>query len=234
VRPTRRVKWTVVPLLLLAVIPLVNHCGGGPGNYGATVKLLVVRFGEANRASEGRAAADTTFYETQAGILRSRMIQRRALEQLEKTDAEMGQSLLGLDVTRQGTSDILVVSVTSRSREFAPAYATALVDEYMKYRREETAKIHETTLGMLTREIERLAQELKAANEKIIAYAKEHGVGPEAETPELVSLRDNRESIRSLHNTMMVKLMSVDATSIVPSRTVTVLEPAATEPGPAR
>ena len=120
--------------------------------------------------------------------------------------------------------------MTSPTPEFASGYATAVVAEYLKFQEEQRAQTSESALLMLTREIQRLSQELKATNQRIIAYAKEHGIKSDAQSPELQSLRDDRDRIRELYNTLFEQLMKIDVSTRFLECWITVLDPVTIEP----
>ena len=61
-------------------------------------------------------------------------------------------------------------SVGIRAQIFSSA------EEFLRFREEKRAESSEAALLTLTREVNRLGQELKAGNERLVAYAKEHNM----------------------------------------------------------
>ncbi len=182
--------------------------------------------------SEIQRESNATFFATTASIMRSQVILRRVQQRMKKTPAEIRENLSGLEIAPVRGADIIVVSVDSPSREFAREFANALCEEYLRFQDEQLASVAESALVALTREITRLSQELKATDEKILAFAKEHDVSIDADVPELQALREEKERFRRLHEILVNKLLQIDMTASFNVRNVSILEPAIVDDEP--
>lgn len=217
---------------VLLAAALAASCGFRTPIYRANLKLLVTTAGPGMPASELTRDDDSRFLATQTDILMSQTMLRRAQMRMKKTPDEIRAELTDLQVAPIRNSDIIVVTVDSPSPDFARDFANALAEEYLRFRDEQRAQTAESALLQLTRECNRLGQELKVANANITAYVQEHKLSPDAETPELQNLRDDRERVRSLYNALLGQLMKIDATQSFNARNVSILEPAIVEPKP--
>ena len=201
-----------------------------PPIYRATAKLFVsttVGVSTVDIVGEN----DTTFYNTAIEIMRSQTMLRRVQQRMHKSPAEMRENLANLKIVRILGADLILITVDSPSRDFVRDFTNALCDEYLKFREEERAKRQESALLGLTREIKRLSQELKDANERIVVFEKEHGVSTNADVPELRLMREDSERIRQLYNTLLGQLLKIDVLDRT-SRNVSVLEYAIVEDQP--
>jgi uncharacterized protein involved in exopolysaccharide biosynthesis len=175
---------------------------------------------------------DERFIATQAAIMRSVTILRRTELRMKKTTDEIRENLVDLKVAPVRGSDIIVISVDSPSADFARDFANALTEEFLKFRDEQRAATSANALLQVTREVNRLHEELKALDERVSAFAKEQNITPEAVLEKSLTLREDREQVRSLYNALLAQLMKIDATQSFNTRTVSVLEPAILEPKP--
>ena len=210
-------------------VMLLSACESRP-IYRANAKLFVSVASGATSGELG-SANENAFYETAIAVMQSAMMMQRVQGRLHKIPAEMRDNLAALKVTRLGGADLIVITVDSPSQAFARDCANALCDEYLKFRNEERAKSQESALLGLTREINRLSQELKAANARIVAFEREHGTATNADVPELRLLREDAERVRTLYNALLAQLLKVDVLDRS-SRNVSVLEYAIVEPHP--
>jgi uncharacterized protein involved in exopolysaccharide biosynthesis len=225
--------WTGLGVPVLAwfvAVILVTACGVRPPIYRATVKLLVQKTGSGPGAA---AAADDSFDATQAAILRSQTILRRAQQRSGLTPLQIAEQLTDLGATRTDQGDILLVTVDSPAPEFARRFADLLAEEYLKFRAEQETNTQEQALLELTREINRLGQELKASDARLAAHVNEHGAAPNAE-PELLALRADRDRLQELHYALLEHLTDLSQQTAFATRRVTLLAPATVTEKPRR
>ena len=212
--------------MVLLGLTMIVACQSRTPIYRANVKLLVTKSGLGTPAGGSTREDDNRFIATQADILRSVTILRRTQQRMKKTVEEVRDNLTGLNVAPVRGADIIIVSVESPSPDFAKEFANELTEEYLRFRDEQRVQTAEAGMLQLTHEVKRLGEELKAANERLLTYAKEHNLSPDAETPELQNMRDDRERDRSLYNALLGQLMKIDATQSFSARNVSILEPA--------
>ena len=168
-------KWLILVCFLLSMAGTTAFLFTRQPIYRANARLLVTTTSYLPTADT--VAEDTrTFMATQLNIMQGQTMLRRVQQRMKKTPDEIRENLTNLKVSVIGGSDIIVISVDSPSKEFARDFANTLAQEYLLFRDEERARSAESALLMLTREANRLNQEVKAAQERYLAYAKEHNL----------------------------------------------------------
>jgi len=164
-------KWLVLVCFLLSMACMTAFLFTRQPVYRASAKLFISTMGGVP-TSEVVAENEGSFYSTAFEVMRSQTMLRRVQQRMHKIPAEMQENLVDLRISRVSGADMMLVTVDSPSRDFARDFANALCDEFLKFRDEERAKRQEFALLGLTREINRLSQELKAANGRNVAYVK--------------------------------------------------------------
>ena len=169
-------KWLVLVCFLLSMAGTTAFLFTRQPIYRASGKMLITYAGgsmpitEITREDEGR------FFSTQIDIMLSQTMLRRVQQRMKKTPEEVRENLVDLKITAVRGAAIMLISVDSPSKDFARDFANTMADEYLKFREEQRAASSESALLLLTREINRLGQELKTANDRLLTYAKEHGM----------------------------------------------------------
>lgn len=168
-------KWLILVCFLLSMAATTAFLFTRQPIYRANAKLLVTAAGGALPLSDV-SREEGNFYTTQVDIMLSQTMLRRVQQRMRKTAEEIRENLANLTVAPVRGSAIMVITVDSPSEEFAKDFANALIEEYLRFRDEQRAQSSESALLMLTREVNRLGQELKAANERMLAFSKEHNL----------------------------------------------------------
>ncbi len=168
-------KWLILVCFLLSMAGATVFLFTRQPIYRANARLLVTTAGSLPTA-EVVVEQARTFFATQLNIMQSQTMLRRVQQRMKKTPDEIRENLVNLKVSAVSGSDIILISVDSPSREFARDFANALAQEYLLFRDEERARSAESALLMLTREVNRLSQEVKAAQDRYLTYAKEHNL----------------------------------------------------------
>ena len=167
-------KWLVLICFLLSMAGTTAFLFTRQPIYRADAKMLVRTAGGSLPVSEVMREDESRFYATEINILTGQTMLRRVQQRLRKTTEEIHENLFDLKVEVVRGSSILQVTVDSPSTDFAKDFANALCEEYLRYRDEQRSQSSESALLMLTREINRLGQELKGTQERYVEYAKEH------------------------------------------------------------
>jgi capsular exopolysaccharide synthesis family protein len=170
-------KWLVLVCFLLSMALTTAFLFTRQPIYRATAKMLITVTGGSLPTSEITRENERNFMATQIEIMKGQPMLRRVQQRLKKAPTEITENLSNLEIKAAGGNAIIVISVDSPSKEFARDFANALADEYLKFRDEQRAQTSESALLGLTREINRLGQELKTANDRVLKYAQEHGLG---------------------------------------------------------
>ncbi len=169
-------KWLILLCFLLSMAGTTAYLYTRQPIYRATAKLLVTHAGRIIPTADVQRENSGSFYATTASIMRSQVMLRRVQQRMKKTPAEFRENLSDLTITTVRGADIITISVDSPSREFAREFANALADEFLRFRDEQLASTSEQALLAMTREINRLSVELKAANQRMIDFAKENNM----------------------------------------------------------
>ena len=177
-------KWLVLVCFLLSMACMTAFLFTRQPIYRAAAKLFVSNMAGVP-TTDLVAEPDLTFYTTAIEVMRSQTMLRRVQTRMHKIPAEMRENLTDMKIARLAGADIVLITVDSPSRDFARDFANALCDEFLKFREEERAKRQESALLGLTREINRLSQELKSANERIVAYTRQQGIPMLEQDPQL-------------------------------------------------
>ncbi|HXI84235.1 MAG TPA: polysaccharide biosynthesis tyrosine autokinase [Verrucomicrobiae bacterium] len=167
-------KWLVLICFLLSMAGTTAFLFTRQPIYQANAKMRVTNAGGSLPVSEVLREDESRFYATEIDILTGQTMLRRVQQRLRKTTEEIHENLFDLKVQVVRGSSILQVTVDSPSTDFAKDFANALCEEYLRYRDEQRSQSSESALLMLTREINRLGQELKGTQERYVEYAKEH------------------------------------------------------------
>jgi len=168
-------KWLILVCFLLSMAGTTAFLFTRQPIYRASARLLVTTAG-ALPTAEAVVEDTRTFYSTQLNIMQGQTMLRRVQQRMKKTPDEIRENLANLKVSVIGGSDIILISVDSPSKEFARDFANTLAQEYLLFRDEDRARSAESALLTLTREANRLNQEVKAAQERYLAYSKEHNL----------------------------------------------------------
>jgi len=166
-------KWLVLVCFLLSMACTTAFLFTRQPIYRGSAKLFVST-SVAGMTGDIVEEGEKTYYSTAMEVMKSQSMLRRVQQRMRKTPEEIRENLSNLGVRRMGGATIIVVTVDSPSKDFAREFANALCDEYLRFRDEEQAKLQEGQLLVLTREINRLAQELKAAQERILTFARQN------------------------------------------------------------
>lgn len=114
--------------------------------------------------------------DTQMRILQSGTIMSRARERMNRPPAEISEKLQRISVYPLGRAAILAVSVDALEAQFAAEFANAMVDAFLDYKAEERMETSQATVISLTQQANRLREELKRAEERVVAFKRENSV----------------------------------------------------------
>jgi len=167
-------KWLVLVCFLLSMAGTTAFLFTRQPIYRSNAKLLVTTAGMAVSAPELVKEDDNSFYATQIDIMLSQTMLRRVQQRIKKTAEEIRENLSDLKIAPIRGSAIILITVDSPSRDFAQEFSNALCEEYLRFREEQRAASSESALLTLTREINRLSQELKSSEERYVAYSREN------------------------------------------------------------
>lgn len=168
-------KWLILVCFLLSMACTTAFLFTRQPIYRASAKLFV------SVSSSGTTVdiveeKESTFYQTAIQVMQSQTMLKRVQQRMKKTPEEIRENLSNLVVGRLGGAEIMTVTVDSPSRDFARDFANALCDEFLRFRDEDQAKLQEAQLLTLTKEINRLSQELKASQQRQLDYGRQNNI----------------------------------------------------------
>ena len=114
--------------------------------------------------------------DTQMRILQSGTLIARARERMNRPPAEISEKLQRISVYPLGRAAILAISVDALEAQFAAEFANAMVDAFLDYKAEERMETSQATVISLTQQANRLREELKRAEDRVIAFKRENSV----------------------------------------------------------
>lgn len=114
--------------------------------------------------------------DTQMRILQSGTLIARARERMNRPPAEINEKLQRISVYPLGRAAILVVSVDALEAQFAAEFANAMVDAFLDYKADERMETSQATVISLTQQANRLREELKRAEDRVVAFKRENSV----------------------------------------------------------
>ncbi len=114
--------------------------------------------------------------DTQMRVLQSGLIIGRARERLNRPAAEIAQKLVKVSVYPLGRAAILGVAIDALDPQFAAEFANAMIDAFIDYKSEERMETSQATVISLTQQANRLRDELKKSEDRVLAFKRENSV----------------------------------------------------------
>ncbi|MDD2235576.1 MAG: polysaccharide biosynthesis tyrosine autokinase [Kiritimatiellae bacterium] len=113
---------------------------------------------------------------TQERIIRSSLLQKRAKERVGWPADQVANLLRNVHIYRDTQTSFLSIVVESLDPIFGAEYANALAEEYIDFKAEERMDTSQATVISLTQQANRLREELKKSDLRVIEYEKENKV----------------------------------------------------------
>jgi capsular exopolysaccharide synthesis family protein len=169
--------WLVALCFVISVAVTVVNLSRQVPIYRAGATLLLSRglpLPESVRQRELDVLGD--MMETQSRILQSGIIISRARERMNRPAEEIADKLIRISVFPVGKAAILSVTVDATESQFASDFANAMCDSYLEFKAEERMETSQSTVISLTQQANRLREELKRAEDRVLAFKKENSV----------------------------------------------------------
>lgn len=116
------------------------------------------------------------YVETQKQIIQSSTLITRARERVNRPAAEMAEKILSVSVSQRGRTAFVQITVKGLDPVLCADYANALAEEYINFKAEEQLDTSQATVISLTQQANRLHDELKRAEERLMSFARENSV----------------------------------------------------------
>lgn len=169
--------WLVALCFVIALAVTVINLVREVPTYRATTTLLLSRglpLPEMIRQREQELQGE--YMETQMRVMQSGLIISKARERLNRPAEEIADKLVSIQVMPGGKSAILLVQVTATDPSFASDFANAMAEAYLDFKAEERMETSQSTVVSLTQQANRIREELKKAEDRVLAFRKENSM----------------------------------------------------------
>lgn len=126
------------------------------------------------RQTESEPLGD--YIDTQQMIINSGLLISRARERLNRPGGEVQRKITNVAVFPIGRTAFMAIQVDSLDPVVGAEMANALAEEYLDFKAEERMDTSQATVVSLTQQANRLHEELKKAEERALAFARENNV----------------------------------------------------------
>ncbi len=115
------------------------------------------------------------FIETQRMIINSPLLRDRAKERINRPAGEFSK-VSSISVYPMGRTAFMAIQVESYDSVIGAEMANALAEEYLDFKAEERMDTSQATVISLTQQANRLREELKKADDRLLAFARENSI----------------------------------------------------------
>lgn len=115
------------------------------------------------------------YIDTQQLIVNSPLLVGRAKERLNRPPGELDK-ITGISVFPLGHSAFMAIQVDSYEPVLGAEMANALAEEYLDFKAEERMDTSQATVISLTQQANRIHEELKKADDRALAFARENSI----------------------------------------------------------
>lgn len=116
------------------------------------------------------------YIETQERIIQSPRLRRRAIDRMDWKASDVNANLKGVYVGQEAKTSFLAIRVNSLDAVLGAEFANALAEEYINFKNEDRMDTQQSTVISLTRQANRLREELKKAEMQVANFVKENKV----------------------------------------------------------
>lgn len=116
------------------------------------------------------------YIETQMRIMQSALIIAKARERINRPAEEIARQLVRISVVAGGKSAIVIITVDALEPTFASDFANAMAEAFLDFKAEERMETSQSTVVSLTQQANRIRDELKKAEDRVLAFKKENSM----------------------------------------------------------
>ena len=170
--------WLLLLCFMTSIVIMLVMMARQVPEYQATAKMQLTRSVglPANLQQRDAEAILGDYTATQCNVIRSRDVIRRAREKLGLTPEEFNGKFKAMSVYPVWQTAILAITVTGLEPAFCADYANAIADAFMEYKSEERSGSSQNTGVILSQQANRLAEEVAAMEERLLAFVRENSV----------------------------------------------------------
>lgn len=161
----KRRWWVLLITLAIAVGAQTYRASKTPLTYVSKAQMIV-----GNRAvinDTGAQAQEENFVGTTIALLKGNLITARAIQSVRESHPQLKPSPVVVEPTLVPKTSIFLISARGEDPEFTRAYLNALMDEFLKYRKEMRQGTTEETVRAITAEANKARQDIAAANQEL-------------------------------------------------------------------
>lgn len=169
--------WLVALCFIIALIITVFKLANEVPVYLSTATLLISKGLEMPRQILLQDPAVVgEILDTEMQIIRSRAVIERAKERMNIPPGELGQKIQRVSVNGVGRTAMISIHVYSYDRQLAADYCNRIVESYLEFKSESRMETSQATVINLTQQANRLRDELRRADDRVLAFKKENRV----------------------------------------------------------
>ena len=113
---------------------------------------------------------------TDAKIIQSSAILSLARERVNRPAEEIASKLVRITVWPQPDTALIYITVEATEAQFAANFANAIGEAYLEFKAEQRMETSQSTVISLTQQANRLREDLKRAEDRLVLYKKENTV----------------------------------------------------------
>jgi capsular exopolysaccharide synthesis family protein len=119
----------------------------------------------------------TYFMGTQAALMKSGEVQRRAAQRVASTRPDLPASPVMLNVAPEQNTSIFNLTAIGANGDYTQAYLAAVMTEFSAMKRDMRSEISDDTQAAITEELKRLDTEIGSGQAELVNFQKNNNVG---------------------------------------------------------
>lgn len=169
--------WLVALCFVISVAITVVNLSRQVPIYRANATLLMSRgLPIPERLRQQEIAIMGDLIKTDSKIMQSGAIISRARERMNRPAEEIASKLVKVTVWPMPDTALIFVQVDATEAQFAADFANSLCEAYLEFKAEQRMETSQSTVISLTQQANRLREDLKRSEERVLAYKKENSV----------------------------------------------------------
>lgn len=166
--------WLVALCFVISLgVTVINLVREVPVYRAQTTMLLSKGLSIPDRVRQKEIELEGEYMDTQVRIMQSSLIISKARERLNRPADQVEGKLIRVSVQPGGRSAILIIQVDATDPGLASDFANAMAEAFLDFKAEERMDTSQATVVSLTQQANRIREELKRAEDRVIAFKKE-------------------------------------------------------------
>ena len=166
--------WLVALCFVISLgVTVVNLVREVPVYRATTTLLLSKGLQIPERVRQKDIELEGEYMDTQVRIMQSSLVISKARERLNRPAEQVEGKLIRISVSPSGRSAILAITVDATDPGLASDFANAMAEAFLDFKQEERMDNSQATVVSLTQQANRIREELKRAEDRVLAFKKE-------------------------------------------------------------